>query len=112
MEAVVNAYNSSERAMGWYHDLDGKMKHDADRRMTLMRLCDVLAEVFRVGTARRSCGNVGKAQIFMPVRDSSGEPRFLRTCFCASSCSQPSQISWQIHWRHPRKSAPSAVQGR
>jgi calcium binding protein len=37
MEAVVNAYNSSERAMGWYYDLDGKMKHDADRRMTLMR---------------------------------------------------------------------------
>jgi hypothetical protein len=26
MEAVVDAYGSSERAMGWYHYLDGKMK--------------------------------------------------------------------------------------
>jgi hypothetical protein len=26
MEAVVDAYNSSERAMGWYYYLDGKMK--------------------------------------------------------------------------------------
>ena len=26
MEAVVDAYDSSERAMGWYYYLDGKMK--------------------------------------------------------------------------------------
>ena len=26
MEAVVDAYGSSERAMGWYYYLDGKMK--------------------------------------------------------------------------------------
>jgi hypothetical protein len=26
MEAVVDAYDSGERAMGWYYHLDGKMK--------------------------------------------------------------------------------------
>src|SRR5215471_19846190 len=32
--------------------------------------------VTAVGTARRSCGKAGKARIFTPIQDSSGESRF------------------------------------
>jgi hypothetical protein len=38
--------------------------------------------VATVGTARRSCGMAGKAQIFTSVRSSSGECRFRRDPLC------------------------------
>src|SRR5258708_35782207 len=45
MEAVVDAYGSSERAMGWYYYLDGKMKVPFRKRPTpkLMGVDDPLS---------------------------------------------------------------------
>jgi len=37
MEAVVDAYGSSERAMGWYYYLDSKMKFPFKARCRLAR---------------------------------------------------------------------------
>lgn len=42
MEAVVDAYDSSERAMGWYYYLDGKMKVPFKARCRLARSISVL----------------------------------------------------------------------
>jgi len=42
MEAVVDAYDSSERAMGWYYYLDDKMKVPFKARCTLARPISVL----------------------------------------------------------------------
>jgi Calcium binding len=42
MEAVVDAYGSSERAMGWYYYLDGKMKVPFKARCRLARPISVL----------------------------------------------------------------------
>jgi len=42
MEAVVDAYGSSERAMGWYHYLDGKMKFPFKARCRLARPISLL----------------------------------------------------------------------
>src|SRR2546422_185967 len=37
MEAIVDAYNSGERAMGWYYYLDGKLKFPFKARCRLVR---------------------------------------------------------------------------
>ena len=37
MEAVVDAYNSGERAMGWYYYLDSKLKFPFKARCRLVR---------------------------------------------------------------------------
>jgi hypothetical protein len=37
MEAVVDAYGSSERAMGWYYYLDGKLKVPFKARCSVAR---------------------------------------------------------------------------
>jgi len=37
MEAVVDAYGSGERAMGWYYYLDGKMKGPFKARCRFVR---------------------------------------------------------------------------
>jgi hypothetical protein len=37
MEAIVDAYGSNERAMGWYYYLDGKMKFPFKARCPLGR---------------------------------------------------------------------------
>ena len=37
MEAVVDAYDSSERAMGWYYYLDRRMKVPFKARCRLVR---------------------------------------------------------------------------
>jgi Calcium binding len=42
MEAVVDAYGSSERAMGWYYYLDGKMNVPFKARCRLARPISVL----------------------------------------------------------------------
>ncbi|MGA7808828.1 calcium-binding protein [Bradyrhizobium sp.] len=42
MEAVVDAYDSSERAMGWYYYLDGKIKFPFKARCRLARPISVL----------------------------------------------------------------------
>lgn len=42
MEAVVDAYGSSERAMGWYYYLDGKMKVPFKARCRSARPISVL----------------------------------------------------------------------
>jgi hypothetical protein len=42
MEAVVDAYDSSERAMGWYYYLDGKLKFPFKARCTTARPISVL----------------------------------------------------------------------
>jgi Calcium binding len=42
MEAVVDAYGSSERAMGWYYYLDGKMKVPFKARCRFARPISVL----------------------------------------------------------------------
>src|SRR5262249_61697263 len=42
MEAVVDAYGSSERAMGWYYYLDGKIKVPFKARCRLARPISVL----------------------------------------------------------------------
>jgi hypothetical protein len=38
-----------------------------------------LGMVTPVGTARRSCGKAGKARIFTPIQDSSGESRLRKS---------------------------------
>jgi hypothetical protein len=42
MEAVVDAYDSAERAMGWYYYLDGKMKVPFKARCRSVRSISVL----------------------------------------------------------------------
>ena len=42
MEAVVDAYDSAERAMGWYYYLDGKMKVPFKARCRSARSISVL----------------------------------------------------------------------
>jgi Calcium binding len=42
MEAVVDAYGSGERAMGWYYYLDGKMKVPFKARCRFTRPISVL----------------------------------------------------------------------
>jgi hypothetical protein len=42
LEAIVDAYDSSERAMGWYYYLDGKMKFPFKARCRLARPVSVL----------------------------------------------------------------------
>ncbi len=42
MEAVVDAYDSGERAMGWYYYLDGKMKVPFKARCRFARSISVL----------------------------------------------------------------------
>ena len=42
MEAVVDAFDSSERAMGWYYYLDGKMKVPFTARCRFARPTSVL----------------------------------------------------------------------
>jgi len=42
MEAVVDAYDSGERAMGWYYYLDGKMKVPFKARCRFARAISVL----------------------------------------------------------------------
>lgn len=42
MEAVVDAYDSGERAMGWYYYLDGKMKVPFKARCRFARPISVL----------------------------------------------------------------------
>ena len=42
MEAVVDAYGASERAMGWYYYLDSKMKVPFKARCRLARAISVL----------------------------------------------------------------------
>ncbi len=42
MEAVVDAYGSSERAMGWYYYLDGKMNVPFKARCRLARPISIL----------------------------------------------------------------------
>src|SRR5438105_15550102 len=42
MEAIVDAYGSSERAMGWYYYLDGKMKVPFKARCRFARPISVL----------------------------------------------------------------------
>ncbi len=37
MEAIVDAYDSGERAMGWYYYLDGKLKFPFKARCRLVR---------------------------------------------------------------------------
>ena len=54
MEAVVDAYGSGERAMGWYYYLDGKMKVPFKARCRLTRpisLLKVKEEVEVLGMA-------------------------------------------------------------
>jgi hypothetical protein len=54
MEAVVDAYGTSERAMGWYYYLQGKMKFPFKARCRLARPISVLKvkeEVEVVGMA-------------------------------------------------------------
>jgi hypothetical protein len=54
MEAVVDAYDSGERAMGWYYYLDGKMRVPFKARCRLTRpisLLKVKEEVEVVGMA-------------------------------------------------------------
>lgn len=48
MEAVVDAYGSSERAMGWYYYLDGKMKVPFAARCRFARPISVLLKVKEV----------------------------------------------------------------
>jgi hypothetical protein len=43
VEAVVDAYDSTERAMGWYYYLDGKMKVPFKARCRFARPISVLA---------------------------------------------------------------------
>jgi hypothetical protein len=59
MEAVVDAYGPSERAMGWYYYLDGKMKFPFKARCRLARPISVLrtkegVEVAEQRTSRRN----------------------------------------------------------
>ncbi len=42
MEAVVDAYGSGERAMGWYYYLDGKMKVPFKARCRFVRSISIL----------------------------------------------------------------------
>jgi hypothetical protein len=42
MEVIVDAYGSSERAMGWYYYLDGKMKVPFKARCRFVRPISVL----------------------------------------------------------------------
>ena len=42
MEAVVDAYGSSERAMGWYYYLEGKMKVTFEARCRFARPISIL----------------------------------------------------------------------
>jgi len=42
MEAIVDAYDSRERAMGWYYYLDGKMKVPFKARCRLARPISIL----------------------------------------------------------------------
>lgn len=42
MEAVVDAYNESERAMGWYYYLEGKMKTPFAAKCATRRACSPL----------------------------------------------------------------------
>jgi len=54
MEAVVDAHDSSERAMGWYYYLEGKMRFPFKARCRLARPISVLRvkqEVIVLGMA-------------------------------------------------------------
>jgi len=42
MEAIVDAYGSGERAMGWYYYLDGKMKVPFKARCRFVRSISIL----------------------------------------------------------------------
>src|SRR5438445_11891229 len=61
MEAVVDAYGSGERAMGWYYYLDGKMKVPFKARCSSARPMSILRvkeEVEVVGMApEEECEN-------------------------------------------------------
>jgi hypothetical protein len=76
MEAVVDAYDSGERAMGWYYYLDGKMKVPFKARCRFARPISVLRvkeEVEVLGMApEEECDSemfvwVGRARIAVPL---------------------------------------------
>jgi hypothetical protein len=56
LEAIVDAYDSSERAMGWYYCLDGKMKFPFRARCRLARPISVLKVKEEVPSPRHAAG--------------------------------------------------------
>ncbi len=68
MEAVVDAYNSEERAMGWYYYLEGKMKAPFKARCKSKRAVSPLRireEVIVLGMApQEEC----ESEMFVRVR--------------------------------------------
>jgi hypothetical protein len=52
MEAVVDTYSSSERAMGWYYYLDGKMNVPFKARCRLARPISILKVKAEVAAVR------------------------------------------------------------
>jgi hypothetical protein len=76
MEAVVDAYGSSERAMGWYHYLDDKMKVPFKVRCRFARPISILKvkdEVDVLGIApEKEC----ESEMFVWVGQAGGTPHF------------------------------------
>jgi hypothetical protein len=56
MEAIVDAYDSSERAMGWYYYLDGKMKVPFKACCRFARPISILKGEGRGGSPRHRTG--------------------------------------------------------
>jgi Calcium binding len=66
MEAIVDAYDSGERAMGWYYYLDGKLKVPFKARCRIARPISLLkigeeVEVLGMAARRKCLSGLGKA---------------------------------------------------
>ena len=62
MEAVVDAYGSGERAMGWYYYLDGKMKVPFKARCRFVRSISILKVKEEVKVPRHGSGRGMRAR--------------------------------------------------
>jgi hypothetical protein len=72
MEAVVDAYGSSERAMGWYYYLEGKMKFPFKARCRLARPISVLKVKEEVDVLGMAPEEECESEMFVWVRRAGG----------------------------------------
>ena len=72
MEAVVDAYDSAERAMGWYYYLDGKMKVPFKARCRSVRSISVLKVKGQVEVLGMAPEEECESEMFVWVRRAGG----------------------------------------
>lgn len=71
MEVVVNAYGSSERAMGWYYHFDGKMNVQFKARCRLARPISILKAEEEVEVLGMAPEAECESEMFVRVRRAS-----------------------------------------